>query len=126
MFFSVVICMNWLLHKQIISTTTCFDLFYFELRIFLFFSSVIYLLFLITFVLRIWFSFSLEFLVFRFLVIVLLSYMLFFVFKILYVATHPPAQWIANNEDNQISPLDSSISHQESITDSAFRYLPYD
>jgi len=78
-------------------------------------------LFVITFVLRIWFSFSVAFLVFRFLVIAILSYMLFFVFTFLYVATH----LLAHNEDNQISPLDSSISHQEPITDPAFTYLLY-
>ena len=58
--------------------------------------------------LRFWFSFFVAFLVSRFLVIALLSYMLFFVFTFLYVATHPLAQRVANNAANQISHLDSS------------------
>jgi hypothetical protein len=64
-------------------------------------------------------------LVFGFVVIALLSYILFFVFIFLYDATYPLAQCVAHNEDKQISPLYSFISHQESTIGPAFMYLLY-
>lgn len=34
----------------------------------------------------------------------------------MYGAAHPLAQWVSNNEDKQISPLDASMFHQEPTT----------